>query len=433
MSASLSIDTRRVTRRVVAWGLLALLTGCGSEPQAPSADDLRARFELEALGPVPYPPDNPRTEARIELGRLLFFDPILGGERDVSCGTCHHPSFAFADARQFGAGVSGVGLGPGRRLSRSAVSGNLIPELPRNTQTILNAAYGLNVFGEVTFQSPLFWDGRAEGLEEQALIPIASRNEMRGDAFPGLEAEAAGVAVDSIVERISQVPGYVDRFRDAFSAEGADTSSVVVTASRLARALGAYQRELVTANTRYDQFVAGDDEALNAAQRRGLEIFFTRAKCTLCHRGATFSNFLFRVTATPQEGTGKNSIPGDDTGRAEHTGRVEDRYAFRVPSLRNVELTAPYMHAGVFDTLEEVLAFYDGGGRPRNPNVPDEIIAVAMKDSLGLSPQDIDDIIAFLSALTDPGTQLDPQLLAVPSSVPSGLTPVVGLGGTARR
>ena len=424
---------RRYICAVASMILSIGFTACGDVPQGPTPDDLRARFELEALGLPPYPPDNPRTQSRIELGRLLFFDPILGGERDVSCGTCHHPDFAFADGRQFGAGVSGVGLGPARQLSNSAISGNPMPEEPRNTQTILNAAYGQDALGTVTHLSPLFWDGRAMGLEEQALMPLASRVEMRGDAFAGSDAEAAAVAVDSITQRVAEIAQYVDLFREAFSSEGADTAQTVVTASRLARALAAYQRELMTINSPYDRFVLGDDDALDVAQRRGLEIFFTTGKCTLCHRGATFSNFLFRVTAAPQEGPGKTVIPGDDTGREEHTGRIEDRYAFRVPSLRNVELTAPYMHAGVFGTLEEVLGFYNGGGRPRNPNVPEERIVIALRDSLGLSSDDMADVIHFLSSLTDPGSQLDPLLLSVPLTVPSGLTPVVGISALQSR
>ena len=286
----------------------------------------------------------------------------------------------------------------------------------------------LDPSGTPSFLAPMFWDGRATGLEQQALAPISSRVEMRGDAFPGSESEARAVALDSILERIRNIPEYVTQFREAFAFEGADTAQTVVIGSRLARALAAYERELVTTNSAYDRFVVGDDDALNPAQRRGLEIFFTKGKCTLCHRGAMFSNFLFRVTASPQEGPGKTVIPGDDTGREEHTGRPEDRYAFRVPSLRNVELTAPYMHAGVFETLDEVVDFYNSGVQPRNPSVPEDLIEVSVRSPLGLTASEISDVIQFLRSLTDPGSQLDAILLTVPSSVPSGLPPLTGAG-----
>ncbi len=419
------------------WRIATLLSGagalaCSTNPQAPSAADLRSRFNLETLGEIPYPPNNPRNESRIRLGRLLFFDPILGGEQDVACGTCHLPHFAFADGRQFGAGVSGTGLGPARRLVVSAVTGNAIADEPRNTQSIFNTAFALDPSGTPSHLAPMFWDGRATGLEGQALIPISSRAEMRGDAFPGSEAEASAVALDSIIERIRNIPAYVTHFRDAFATDGADTAQTVVIASRLARALAAYQRELVTTNSAYDRFVGGDDDALSPAQRRGLEIFFTKGKCTLCHRGAMFSNFLFRVTASPQAGPGKTVIPGDDTGREEHTGQPEDRYAFRVPSLRNVELTAPYMHAGVFKTLDEVMDFYNGGVQPRNPNVPENLIEVSVRSSLGLTEPEVSDVVQFLRSLTDAGSQLDATLLTVPSSVPSGLTPLTGSGTNGR-
>jgi len=407
-------------------GLVALLLGCDDGPVAPTAAELIARFDLEAVGDIPYPPDNLPHPERVSLGRLLFFDPILGGEQDVACGTCHHPMFAFTDGRQFGAGVSGVGLGPGRQLSVSDVTGSPIPDEPRNTQTILNVAFAMDASGVPSHLAPLFWDGRATGLEAQALMPIASRAEMRGDAYPGTEEEAAVVAVDSVLNRLRAIPEYVSLFRGAFADEGADTVTVAVTASRLARALGAYQRELITVNTPYDRMLAGDDEALTPAQKRGLEVFFTGGKCSLCHRGAMFSNFLFRVTGTPQEGPGKSAIPGDDTGREEHTGQLQDRYAFRVPSLRNVELTPPYMHSGVFETLEEVVAFYNAGARPRNPNVTDTDIEVALQIPLDLTSDEVSDLVSFLRALTDPGTVLDPVLLQVPGAVPSGLVPVFG-------
>ena len=406
--------------------------GCGSGPGEPDSD-LRQRFDLQALGPIPYPPDNQPRPSRISLGRLLFFDPILGGERDVACGTCHHPDFDFTDGRQFPAGVSGVGLGPQRVLSVSAVSGNAVPPVPRNAPTILNTAFAADVNGTPSHLAPMFWDGRSVGLEGQALQPIAKRIEMRGDAFPGTEDEAATIALDSLLARLRGIPEYVLLFRSAFPDEAAEFDrgerAELIDGSTLARGIAAYQRELVTRDAAFDRFVAGDDDALSEVQKQGLELFFTRATCFLCHQGPMFSNYQFKVSGVPKAGPGLSVIPGDDTGREEHTGRLADRYKFRVPSLRNVELTAPYMHSGVFQTVEEVVNFYNDGANPRHPNVTNDLLELSLRTPLGLTGQEIDALIQFLRSLTDPGAQLDPSLTTVPATVPSGLTPVFGVGG----
>ena len=132
-------------------------------------------------------------------------------------------------------------------------------------------------------------------------------------------------------------------------------------------------------------------------------------------------------SGVPQEGGGKAVIPGDDTGREEHTSSAADRYAFRTPTLRNVELTAPYMHDGVFTTLEEVVRFYDQGAQPRHPAVPGALVDPLVRDPLLLTGEEVQAIVEFLKALTDPGTALDPALLTIPESVPSGLEPLFGV------
>ena len=407
---------------------------CGTDPESTEPnEDLRDRFGLATLGAVIFPDDNQPNVARSALGRLLFYDPILSGERDVACGTCHHPDFTFSDGRQFSAGVSGVGLGPGRALSQSAISGDPIPETPRNSQTILNAVHTIGLDGVPAADAPMFWDGRAAGLEAQALVPIVSCAEMRGDAFPGTDAEAAAVAVDSILTRLRAFPEYTQLFRGAFPDEAADydagSRAELVDASTLGRAIAAYERQLVSANSPYDRFATGDDDALTDVQKHGLELFFTKGHCSVCHSDPTFHSFGFLVTGSPAAGSGKDVIPGDDTGREEHTRNAADRYAFKVPLLRNVELTAPYMHAGVFGTLEEVVRFYNAGAEPRHPGVTDAMLEASVRTPLGLTDDEIDALVAFLRSLTDPGTgTLDPTLLSVPAAVPSGLTPVFGLG-----
>lgn len=403
--------------------IVAAVAACDSDAVVAPAEDLRARFGLEPLPATPYPPDNPFVTDRVELGRLLFFDPILSGEQDVACGTCHHPDFAFADGRQFGAGVSGIGLGPDRVLGHSSVTGEAIEVTPRNTPTVLNAALNGAGDGASSFDGLQFWDGRASGLEAQALRPIASRDEMRGDAF------VAEQTLDSLVARLRSIDGYVTRFVSAFPDEAAGRSAVeVIDEDTYARAVAAYERELVTRNSAFDRYVAGDDQALTAEQERGLELFFADAGCASCHSGARFTDDLFHVLAVPQEGPGKVRIPGDDTGREEHTGAATDRYAFRTPGLRNVALTAPYMHDGVFETLEEVVRFYDAGARPRHSAVDTERISPLVTTPLGLSGDDVAALVAFMESLTDPGQDLDRFLTTVPDSVPSGLVPVFGGG-----
>lgn len=384
--------------------------------------DLRARFGLEPLGPIPYPPDNPPVAERIALGRLLFFDPILGGEKDVSCGTCHHPDFAFADGRQFGAGTSGEGLGPGRLVSHSALSGQIVALEPRNTPTVLNTAYNADESGLPSAFGFQFLDGRSLGLEEQATLPIASREEMRGDAYNEEDA------LDSLVLRLRGLPEYVRLFAEAFPADAAQRpGAAVIDSSTFARALAAYQRELVTRDSPYDRYLEGDTRALSQLQLEGLELFFTKAQCGACHNGPMLSDYRFIVQGVPQEGVGKKVFFRDDTGREEHTRNPADRYAFRTLTLRNIADTGPYMHDGVFDTLEEVVRFYNDGARPRHPEVSDLILDPVLHEPLDLSENEIRALVAFMEALSDERTPSTSVLFTVPDTVPSGLPPVFGL------
>jgi cytochrome c peroxidase len=426
------------TRRVFAGaicvslvGAVLILAGCGeddSDPAAYDEDDPRVRFSLETLGPIPYPADNPRNEQRIALGRLLFFDPIPSGEKDTACGTCHHPDFGFADGRQFGAGASGVGLGPERTVSHSSVSGRAIELEPRNSPTIFNTAYNADEFGEPSSMGFMFADGRVRGLENQAKGPIASRVEMRGDAYPGGEGRAKDEALAALLGRLRDNAEYMAMFAAAFGKDPDALPGVsIINASTYGRAIAAYERELVTTNSPYDRYVQGDDAALTANQVRGLELFHTKAKCAACHSGPMFSDFRFVVQGVPQEGEGKGIVAGDDVGREEHTRDPADRYAFRAPTLRNVELTAPYMHDGVFDTLRDVVNFYNEGAHPRHPAVTNAMLDTDLKAPLSLTGAEMDDIVAFMEALTDPGTLLDADLLTVPTTVPSGLAPLFGV------
>jgi cytochrome c peroxidase len=349
--------------------------------------------------------------ASVALGRLLFWDPVLSGNRDVACATCHHPDFAYADGRDLSLGTSAVGLGPARK----DVSNGRIPVVKRNSPTVLNTAFnGLDrgrrrrASGRTPealdpANAPMLWDNRIRSLEAQALEPLKSREEMRGDAY----AEAA--AVETVLARLRANPEYVRLFKEAF---GADTS---IDATHLGQAIAAFERSLVAMNSPYDRFLAGDRNALTAEQRRGLEAF-DRAGCDRCHEGTMFSDFELHA-----EGVRENP-------RLQEPDAGTRGYRFRTPSLRNVALTAPYMHNGMLATLEDVLRFYDRG-RSENPAVTagrgrgnggdgaarlaGQFVRVAdMTDS------EMRDIVAFLESLTD--TDFDKT---IPAKVPSGLAP----------
>ena len=373
----------------------------------------------------------------LELGRLLFWDPVLSGEMDVACAACHHPDFAYADGRALALGTRSVGLGP----ERVDLSGGEIPVLERNTPTVLNVAFNgverrrrrggrradefallpASVDDEIAARAPMFWDRRVRGLESQALLPLTLREEMRGDAYP------EGLAVDSVVARLRAIPEYVTLFQEVF---GPDTR---IAPGQIADAIAAFERSLVTRGSPYDQFFAGDEDALTPQQRRGLEAF-DDADCTNCHDGPMLSDFDLVA-----EGVAENPLLSEpDVGHG--------RFRFRTPTLRNVALTAPYMHNGMLETLEEVLEFYDRG-RSENPNVADRrqrrrtagdavagtetsrgTLSGQFRGVDNMSEREMADIVAFLEALTDPDFDR-----TIPETVPSGFPPGGRIGEVTAR
>lgn len=302
-----------------------------------AGDDVSAPPKLSPLPKdVPAPKDNPTTKKRVELGRKLFFDPRLSGDNKMSCATCHIPGKAFAD---------GLALSPGS-------SGKL---LTRNTQSCLNVA----------FYSLLFWDGRSDSLEQQALGPIQSPVEMN-QKLDELEAELAGV------------PGYVAEFKAAFGS--------APTRKAIGQALAAFQRTLVTGPSPFDKYLAGDEDALSADARAGLELFRGEAGCIDCHNGPLLSDGRFY----------RLGVPGNDEGRAAVTGKANDRFRFRTPSLRNIAETAPYMHDGSLETLEDVVTFYYRG-------LPDSGPDGLALDTAALSDRSFSEIpllVEFLKSLS---------------------------------
>jgi cytochrome c peroxidase len=407
---------RTSVRAMLPLVLAALAGGCDGHGAAGPTDDessaLRTRALSAGLSAMPAEPmrpiDNPYLAGRVELGHLLFFDPILSGPLDVACSTCHLPRFAFTDGRQFPSGAGADGLGP----DRSDPSPWPLRLMPRNSPPVFNIGlYGR--FGTApAMNGMMFWSGSAFGLEDQVLLPIAADNELRGMTYPKY------VAVDSVVARLRATSGYVARFADAFpslvASSGTD-SERLITPATLRLAIAAYIRELVTPRAPFDDFMNGNDDALGEAAKRGLDLFIGKAGCVRCHTGPVLSDFDLHVVGTLQRGLGRDTTPGDDLGWGEHGGR---RYSFRTAPLRQIAETPPYFHAGTAETLEDVMRFKNAG-RSEHANVSVADLDAAATP-LGLSDTDIADVIAFLHALTDTVTVLGP-LFQAPAAVPSGL------------
>jgi cytochrome c peroxidase len=290
------------------------------------------------LPKMPIPAHNLQTDAKIELGRMLFFDTRLSKGNAISCAFCHNPGTGWADARQFSVGVGGGQGG-------------------RQAPTVLNTGY----------QALQFWDGRAGSLEEQALGPIQNPIEM-GETLAG------------VVKKLSAVPEYKKRFKAVFGAD--------IAPDGMAQAIAAFERTVVSASSPFDKYQAGDKAAMSDAAVRGLALFTGKALCALCHNGANFTDNRFHNLGVPQVGP----LPAD-VGRYAITRQVKDTGAFKTPTLRSVALTAPYMHDGVFKTLDEVVEFYDKGGG-KNPNLDPFITP------LNLSAEEKKDLVEFLKALT---------------------------------
>lgn len=287
---------------------------------------------------VPVPEDNPQSPGKIALGRQLFFDPRLSGDNTMSCATCHLPDKAFGD---------GLPRGIGR---------NERP-LSRNTPTLLNVA----------FASRLLWDGRAGSLEEQALLPIQSPEEMHQD-------------LDELEDELNSVPGYVEQFQAVFGTPA--------TREGVARAIAAFERTLLTEPSPFDRYLGGDQEALSESAKRGLELFRGDAGCIRCHHGPLLSDGR----------TYRLGVSFQDDGLATVTGRREDRGKFRTPSLRNVAQTGPYMHDGSLKTLEDVVFFYYRGV----PAAASGGLRLDIEPLTGQSFSEIPDLVSFLESLTGP-------------------------------
>ena len=398
---------------------------------------------------------------QVRLGHLLFYDPILSGNREVSCATCHHPNHATADGVALGLGDGGIGLGPNRR-----VDAKNLPEqrIPRNSPALFNlgAAEFTTFFHDGRLQAdptrpsglrtPLEGDmvsGFASALSAQSMFPVLSPDEMAGHYQENEISTAVrrgritgpGGAWDLIAQRVAAIPAYADAF-DALD------PGQPITFTAISDAIAAFIAvEWRADNSAFDAHLRGQ-APLTGAAALGMDLFYGKAACSTCHAGQFQTDHQFHALAMPQIGPGKAERFEDhanDTGRMRVTGRAADAYAFRTPSLRNVTRTAPYGHAGAYATLTDVITHHmDPAGSlqsfdPKTVSLPDlpgaddfrvsrdaretaAILDAANPVTPTLTAQEIAALIAFLTALEDP-VSLSGRL-GVPNSVPSGL-PVI--------
>jgi cytochrome c peroxidase len=295
------------------------------------------------LPAIAWPQDNPYFPARAELGKILFFDGRLSANGMVSCASCHEAQHAFAGGTAFSKGVTG----------KSGV---------RHAPTLINRAWGKSQF----------WDGRASTLESQVIIPVSEPNEM-------------GMTADLVVQKIRAIPGYAPLFADAFG----DSS---INFDRIAKAIATFERTIVSGNSAYDRYLAGDKSALTKQQKDGLDFFNKKGECAECHSGANFTDEKFANLGIGMDKT------SPDPGREAITHKRGDWGKFKVPTLRDLARRALYMHDGSIKTLGEVLDIYAKGGLP-NPHLDTRLTPFYM------DAQTKQDLLAFLDSLNGEGWQ----------------------------
>ncbi len=316
------------------------------QPATESGDDdfqdfMKANLRIEktprGLPKIDPTGDDTQAMERINLGRRLFFDKNLSADQSTSCATCHQPQLGFSNAEAKPTGVAG-------KIGR------------RNPPTLVNRAYGkIN-----------FWDGRVETLEDQALEPIENPLEF-------------GNTIENVLELLRQDENYVTAFANAFD-DG-------ITRRNLAAAIASFERTLLSGDSRIDRFVTAEGLTLTKSERQGLWIYESKGGCWKCHTGKTYTDESFHNTGVSW------GVEPLDLGRYEFSKSDEHKGQFKTPTLRDVALTAPYMHDGSIRTLEEVIEFYDRGGTP-NPHLDHRI------KPLELSAKEKGDLVAFLKALT---------------------------------
>ena len=438
---------------------LVLLEPVYAENQNASLKELFARH---GITPLFLEQKNSESRKVVELGRFLYFDKVLSGNKDISCAACHHPQFASVDALPVPIGTGGLGLGPKRELKRGAF-------IPRNAPAAFN-------LGFKSFHKTM-WDGRiavdenghlktpepklngaspqAAAIVEQlttvaaaqAMFPVTSADEMRG--HPG-ENEIADANTNleiwsRLMARLAQIPEYRELFLKAYP--GVQNFSDF-NFGHAARAIAAFENFAFLADrSPLDRYLAGNESALTSQQIRGAKLYLGKANCVSCHSGSHLTDFEFYSLGTPQLGPGKGgSEPSrEDRGLALLTGNSADNYKFKTPTLRNVALTGPWMHSGVYHSLKDVVTHHvkpkvtcqDFSDHPQDyitADYSENFIRMVDLDQnrndqrmssidsklprVMLAESEVEDLVAFLHSLTDESFRSRAQ---VPKSVPSGL------------
>ena len=330
--------------------------------EVPAAGDADKTW---VLGKAPAPEANPATAAKVELGKALFFDPRLSGNGTLSCASCHNPALGWSDGLKTGVGINGTALG-------------------RATPTIFNMAYN----------TQFMWDGRKKSLEDQALGPMKTAEEMRTDF-------SAAVAM------LTSSDGYVALFARAYPGE-------VIGEEAIAKAIAAFERTVVSEDSRFDRWLAGDRKALTAQEYRGYQVFNDpkRGGCANCHSGPNFTdNGFHNIGLMPIDGK-------VDEGRYKIKAIASLKGAFKTPTLRDIALTAPYFHDGSAATLMDVVEHYNRGGDDKT-NLSKDV------RPLNLSARDKEDLVAFMNALGGRPVSVAIPTLPRSSSVSTARTPTL--------
>ncbi|MEC3863143.1 cytochrome c peroxidase [Mesobacterium sp. TK19101] len=399
---------------------------------------------------------------KAKLGQLLFYDKILSGNRNISCGTCHHHDFAGGDGLSLGIGEGGTGIGPKRRTE--GPDDRIRKRIPRNAPALWNlGAKDIKV---------LFHDGRLEtsdlygngfnspaeewlpqGLETilaaQALFPVTARFEMAGDPEENEVSGAVNDRIDNawpiLAKRVRIIPEYGAMFVAAFDhIDSPEQVTIVEIANALAAFIGTEWRNH---DSPFDAYLAGDTAALTSQEKQGMMVFYGKGNCAACHSGPLLSDHDFHALALPQFGPGKIrrfDLQPRDVGRMGESDDLADAYRFRTPMLRNVALTAPYGHNGAYPTLDGIVRHHADplaaltAWDPALADLPKAdwlapVDFIVMQDSremqrlsqttditrLPLSERDVADLVSFLKALT--GQTATKRPLGRPATVPSGL------------
>jgi cytochrome c peroxidase len=347
---------------------------CGDEPEP-------FQWELPPGFPTPaVPSDNPMSAAKVELGRHLFYDTRLSANGTQSCGSCHLQAQAFSDGRATALGSTGESH-------------------RRNSMSLANVAYAASL----TWANPVLPD-----LEAQALLPLFGEHPV--------ELGLAGQE-DLLLQRLSEDARYPKLFAAAFPEEKQPLSL-----GSIVRAIAAFERTLISGNSPYDRYTYRDElDALSLSAKRGMTLFFSeRLECFHCHQGFAFSDSVKSQETVFPEITfhntnlynvdGRGGYPAGDEGLREFTGRSEDTGRYRAPTLRNIAVTAPYMHDGSIATLGEVLDHYAAAGRASAQGAGPSPYQSEFVRGFTLTPQEKQDVLAFLESLTDPTFLTDTRL-----------------------